>query len=89
MSFKQKISKDSFTQHLANAKASFVAGSFKMSASSHHLTQIEDCVPESKLLEVHLRGRLPGAEVAVAVLGDLQVDLVLVKNSEISSKIKK
>ena len=47
-----------------------------------YLTQIEDCVPESKLLEVHLRGRLPGAEVAVAVLGDLQVDLILVKNSE-------
>ena len=50
------------------------------------LTQIEDCIPESKLLEVHLRGRLPGAEVAVAVLGDLQVDLVLVKNPDISSK---
>ena len=50
---------------------------------SFHLTQVEDGVPESKLLIVHLRGRLASAEVTVSVLGDLQVDLVLVKNSEI------
>ena len=51
--------------------------------SSFHLTQVEDGVPESKLLIVHLGGRLTSAEVAVPVLGDLQVDLILVKNSEI------
>ena len=47
-----------------------------------YLTQIEDCVPESKLLEVHLRGGLAGTQVAVSVLGDLQVDLILVENTE-------
>lgn len=47
------------------------------------LTQVVDCVPQSKLLEVELWGSVStGREVAVPMLGHLDIDFVLVEHPE-------
>ena len=47
------------------------------------LTQVVNCVPQSKLLEVELWGSVTtGREVAVPMLGDLDINFVLVEHPE-------